>query len=228
MNLRVLHEYKKDWIAFHKPAHMTVYAEQDHKGGAVGSNLLDLVESLYEEKFYPVHRLDKGTCGVVLFARNSMAQKRLKLAFENRQTEKKYEAIVVGAFPEQSECHQSLDGQKASTLFQSLTRPRLIESHEVTWISCQPITGRFHQIRKHLKSLGHPIVGDTQYGVKSVNQIFKEKWDLSRPLLSAVAIRMDGILVYTQPDDDFMEIRRQLFPKASIIKRRDRGHGGLI
>lgn len=129
---------------------------------------------------YPVHRLDRDTSGVVLFAKNQEAHRRLSQMFEGREMEKLYWALACGS-PDWDQCRCDVPlsraegkkgrgralvdiphGKEASTEFS--VRERL---GNVTWIEARPRTGRLHQIRVHLRVLGHPILFDEAYWDKS-------------------------------------------------------------
>jgi tRNA pseudouridine32 synthase / 23S rRNA pseudouridine746 synthase len=124
-----------------------------------------------------VHRLDMATSGLLLFARGALMQKRLSRAFEQRQVQKRYVAEVVGLIEADegsmswplaadwpSRPRQKVDlqhGKPALTHFKVLARNH---RHLTTRVELWPVTGRSHQLRVHLLTLGHPIVGDSLYG----------------------------------------------------------------
>lgn len=124
-----------------------------------------------------VHRLDMDTSGLILFARSPQAQRDLSMQFEKRMTTKIYVAVVEGIielntgrieYPLRKDMTQRLPprhlvdcvrGKPAITEWHVLTREK-----KTTRLSLQPLTGRSHQLRVHLQSIGHPIVGDPIYG----------------------------------------------------------------
>ncbi|MBT2335297.1 RluA family pseudouridine synthase [Variovorax paradoxus] len=127
-----------------------------------------------------VHRLDMATSGLVLMARGAAMQRALGDAFAERRMHKRYEAIVDGALPVQDEW-SVIDAplmadwprrplQKVDPAGKpSLTRWRALSSAsnakaEATHLLLEPLTGRSHQLRVHLLSIGHPILGDALYG----------------------------------------------------------------
>lgn len=130
-----------------------------------------------------VHRLDMATSGLVLMARGAAMQRALGDAFAERRVHKRYEAIVDGAMPVQDEW-SVIDAplmadwpnrplQKVDPAGKpSLTRWRALSSSssapdgkaEATHLLLEPLTGRSHQLRVHLLSIGHPILGDALYG----------------------------------------------------------------
>jgi RluA family pseudouridine synthase len=129
---------------------------------------------------YPVHRLDRDTSGIVLFAKHHEAHRRLSMMFEGREMEKLYWALACGS-PEWDNCLcevplQRAEGKKGrgralvdfatgkAAVTELTVRERL---GNVTWVEARPRTGRLHQIRVHLRVLGHPILFDEAYWDKS-------------------------------------------------------------
>lgn len=132
------------------------------------------VQALYPDAL-TVHRLDMSTSGVLVFGRGAAAQRALSQAFEQRQVEKRYEALVLG-WPEQAEGEITLplmadwpnrplqkvcvrQGKPSITQWQ-----RLAAIPGGARLSLKPLTGRTHQLRVHLQAIGHPILGDALYG----------------------------------------------------------------
>ncbi|MBO9367570.1 MAG: RluA family pseudouridine synthase [Chloroflexi bacterium] len=125
-------------------------------------------------KVYLVHRLDKVTSGLLLFARTPEAHRSLSLQFETRKVLKRYQALLIGepAWETQTVAlplrvgvgrrHRTIvaaQGKAAETFFRVLAR-----LPGYTWVEAQPHTGRTHQIRAHAAAIGHPLLGDTLYG----------------------------------------------------------------
>ena len=137
--------------------------------------LLSLVQRRYRRRLYVVHRLDRGTSGVVVFAKTAEAHQFLSEQFELREVHKTYLALVHGIVADDQGVidkpirqfgsgRMGIDtqgGKPSVTDFSVVTR---FEHH--TLIEAHPQTGRRHQIRVHLYSLGHPIAGDPLYGAR--------------------------------------------------------------
>ena len=143
-----------------------------------------------------VHRLDKGTSGVLLVARNASMQKKLEALFKKREIKKAYIALVKGVlrkeqgvienklakkgtFHGQSIWGSSPNGSLAITHWKCLKKGK-----GVSLVELQPLTGRTHQLRVHLSEMGHPILGDLQYGrnvafPKEVNRLCLHAYRLS-------------------------------------------------
>ena len=112
----------------------------------------------------PVHRLDAPTSGLLLVAKTSSTRIHLGQQFEEKQIQKKYQAIVIGQSPEKGQINLSIEGKKANTIFE---RQQLVPSLKNEWLSLlnlYPKTGRTHQLRIHLSKSGYPILGDKLYG----------------------------------------------------------------
>ncbi|MDR1587825.1 MAG: RluA family pseudouridine synthase [Treponema sp.] len=131
-------------------------------------------------KLYTVHRIDKETSGLVVFAKNAETHKQLSAAFESRRVEKTYTAIIHGrpAWPGgRTECALPLfpDGNKKHLTIIDKYRGKpsqtnfslLLSAGNYSIVEARPLTGRTHQIRVHLAALGHPVVCDLLYGKKT-------------------------------------------------------------
>lgn len=133
-------------------------------------------EPRYFPKMLLVHRLDKDTSGVLLLAKHKAAFEALSAQFKARTVCKKYLAVVAGRVAQEGGCidmplrkkghiqGQTLYGRHSCGK-RAVTHWVRLEQHEDrALLSCQPITGRTHQLRVHLKEIGHPILGDALYG----------------------------------------------------------------
>jgi tRNA pseudouridine32 synthase/23S rRNA pseudouridine746 synthase len=167
--LRVLYE-TDDLIAVDKPAGVVSVATAGRGG------LPELVKPHYAGRLFPVHRLDRGASGIMLFAKTAEAHRALNGLFERREVRKTYLAAVDGVpasnrgtinapLREFGSGRMGVDAQRgkpASTEWKVAERLDGAALLRVT-----PATGRRHQIRVHLYSIGHPILGDLRYGDKA-------------------------------------------------------------
>ncbi len=118
---------------------------------------------------YLVHRLDRATSGLMVIAHSKQATRALAQAFEQRKTDKHYQAIVEGLLPKDKiDCDLSIDDKPALSHFQRLDYD---EQQHLSLVDIHIETGRKHQIRKHLSELGFPIAGDRLYGRAGTDDI---------------------------------------------------------
>jgi len=165
--------YRDQWmIAIDKPTGVLVYPGDDPNTEAPIA--MKLVRDQINAKVWSVHRLDCPTSGVLLYSLSQPFLQHIRTLFERGGIEKTYYALVVGKTPEYWVCNQSLQKSKDEPQRSAETRITRkwvseVNGRVVSLLSIQPITGRYHQIRKHLTMSGHPIVGDYRYGDESVN-----------------------------------------------------------
>ncbi len=184
---------------------------------------LQTVRDQIGKTVYPVHRLDRKTSGILVFALNSRVAAKLKTIFENPDTQKTYIAIVRGYFPDAIEVDYALTNdrgktQDAITHFKTICRSELpipfgkFETSRYSLIEAYPKTGRMHQIRKHLNHLRHPIIGDRPHGCNKQNRLFKERWNMTTMLLHAKELQLihpvtnDKLVLKAGPFEAFMKM----------------------
>lgn len=123
-----------------------------------------LVEKSLNRPVFLVHRLDRATSGLMMFAHNKKMARQLSELFADRVIKKTYLAIVSGKHPKRNSVHQLIDGKTAISHFSLID-----EKNQQSLLSVEIETGRKHQIRKHLSSAGYPILGDRLYGDAGLN-----------------------------------------------------------
>jgi tRNA pseudouridine65 synthase len=191
-------------VALHKPAGWLV-----HRTGLDAGETRFVLQTLRDQigqPVYPVHRLDKGTCGVLLMALHPEAARRLTRAFEQREVHKRYLALVRGWAPPLAEVDHALrpddappdaPAQPAQTTLRCLARLEWPEAFDplhpgtrLSLVQAEPHTGRRHQIRRHLKHLAHPIVGDATHGKGPLNRWWAQRLGLARLWLHAQSLSL--------------------------------------
>jgi RluA family pseudouridine synthase len=201
--VRVLYR-DENLIAVDKPAGVLTVPGR----GVEGAPLIDEVRAEVPEAM-PVHRLDRDTSGVVVFALGKESHKALNAAFEARKVEKTYLALVKGDFAEAQKVDLPLaEGRKGSMRVAKRNEKGAqsavtqIEPRErygkYTLCTCTPKTGRTHQIRVHLAAVGHPLAIDPRYGEElplRVGELWSGAPDpdtvvISRTPLHAFALRI--------------------------------------
>jgi 23S rRNA pseudouridine1911/1915/1917 synthase len=190
-----------DLIVLNKPSGLLSIPDREGKDISLKKLLIEKYGNIFT-----VHRLDRGTSGLIVFAKNEETHKHLSQQFEERQTEKIYLGLVIGSL---SEKKGSIDAPIAEhpakkglmNVYQkgkeSLTDYEVLEDFKIfSWLQFQIHTGRTHQIRVHAKHIGHPIVSDDLYGdgkpilLSSLKHKFKlSKNELEeRPILNRLAL----------------------------------------
>jgi tRNA pseudouridine32 synthase/23S rRNA pseudouridine746 synthase len=166
-----------------------------------------------DARIFTVHRLDRGTSGIVLFAKDAQTHRHLSLLFESRQVDKLYLAVVLGHVePRSGKVDAPLRafgsgrvgvdqrGKPASTRYEVRERLPRADLLEV-----RPQTGRRHQVRVHLYSIGHPVMGDDRYGherpVGGARRLMLHALELSFPDADGRQLTLRAV-----PPDDFGSI----------------------
>jgi tRNA pseudouridine65 synthase len=159
---------------------------------------------------YPLHRLDKPTSGVLVFALDKSAATQMSEQIRGHDVSKRYLCVVRGHCPDVGRIDHALredpdkyargqhreEPQEAVSLYRCLAQTEIdaaIETYprsRYSLVEVQPITGRRHQIRRHMKHLSHPIIGDAKHGRGRHNRYFAKELDCPRLLLHAAAINL--------------------------------------
>ncbi len=181
-------------VAINKPHGLLVHRTK--LANDVNEFALQILRDQLEKRVYPVHRIDRKTGGVLLFSLNDDIHKTMQRRFADKLIAKKYIAIVRGYTEDQEIIEYPLrkeNGklQEAITKFSTLDRTELdipLGIHmtsRYSLLEINPLTGRYHQIRKHLDHIHHPIIGDRPHGCNKQNKLFKEKFSLMTMMLHA-------------------------------------------
>ena len=110
-----------------------------------------------------VHRIDLPTCGLIMLAKTKTALIKMGKAFQQNEVHKTYHALTHGKAPDQGKINSNIEGKKALTHFETIQHIPSRVFQQLSYLKLKPITGRTHQLRIHLKSIGHPITGDKMY-----------------------------------------------------------------
>lgn len=193
----------RDLIAIHKPAGLLV-----HRSGLDAGETrfaLQLLREQIGQHLWPVHRLDKGTSGLLLFALHADAARTLAQAFETGQVRKEYRAMVRGWPAGAGTLDYALSrlkderpgpSQPARTHWQTLAHYTLavpqppFAQTRCALLALQPETGRRHQLRRHCKHLAHPIIGDATHGKGPLNRALATHLGTQRLWLHAFALQL--------------------------------------
>ncbi len=157
-----------------------------------GDYVLTRVRDAVGQRVHLVHRLDRATSGAILLVRGSELVEPLQRAFQEGRVDKRYLALARGAMPEHTVVDYAIprgeddkrDRVDARTEFRLLA----MYAGRYSWVEAHPTTGRLHQIRRHLRHIFRPIIGDTTYGDGKENRLFRERFQLRRLALHASSL----------------------------------------
>jgi len=202
--LEILYQ-DENLIAINKPSGLLVHKSLIDKHET--NFAVQTLRNQINQYVYPLHRLDKPTSGILLFALNKEIAKNMSNIIQKRETYKEYIAIVRGVTNEKDEINYALkeildkmtdskanqdkEAKKAITEYQRLNTVELpfkvgkYETSRYSLVKLSPKTGRKHQLRRHMKHIFHPIVGDTTHGDLRHTKFFRNQFNCNRLLLHA-------------------------------------------
>ncbi len=203
MSLQILYR-DEHLVAINKPAGLLVHRSWLDKGETQFA--MQMTRDLIGQHVYTVHRLDRPTSGILLFALDPETARHLTDAFASHRIQKEYLALVRGwaplqqflDYPLKEELDRIADkfadpdkpAQPAKTHIRCIARIELPfavspkhPSSRYSLVKLLPLTGRKHQLRRHLAHLRHPIVGDTSHGDGRHNRFFREQFECARLML---------------------------------------------
>ncbi len=158
---------------------------------------LQLLRDQIGQKVYPIHRLDRKTSGVLVFAKSSDMQREMQRLFQQKLVRKTYIAIVRGIISPSGLIDYPIKENEHSKSKEAQTYYTCLEKYEIPWssgryatsryslVELQPLTGRYHQLRKHMAHIGHPIIGDRPHGCNKQNRFWKAQFNMITMLLHA-------------------------------------------
>ena len=228
--------YKNEhFVAVNKPSGLLVHRSPVDTKEKIFA--LQMVRDQIGQHVFPVHRLDRPTSGILLFALNSEAARQTAQLFQTGQVRKKYIAVVRGYIPEQGIINHPVkkikdryirrQSKQKNKIYQAVTNfkrlakielPVSVDKYPTSRYSLaelSPKTGRRHQLRQHMKHLSHPIIGDTRYGKDVHNKFFVTRFNCKGLLLAAIKMHFlhpetgADIMITATPDRNFSLILNQ-------------------
>jgi 23S rRNA pseudouridine1911/1915/1917 synthase len=211
-----------DWVAINKPAGLLSIPDRTQSEPSLKDKLLEKYGSIYT-----VHRLDKGTSGIIVFAKNEAAHQHLSQQLEARTTQKIYQGLVMGKWPDATGLIDEPIGEhfshKGEMMISAKGKPsqtayEVLESFRgYSWMQFQILTGRTHQIRVHCKHKGHPIVCDELYGdgkpvlLSAIKRRFKlsKNEEEERPILQRLGLHAFQ-LCFTAMNGEWLQLEAPL------------------
>lgn len=188
------------FIAVNKPSGFHVHPHEDPQHRVSRDKVcLYLARKMMKQHVYPVHRLDAGTSGVLLFALSSEAASKICKMFAERSPKKTYHALVRGYVKEADEITIPLELDSTGDLVEAKTTYKRLGTIEFpvqvstrfptsrySWVEVTPHTGRYHQIRRHFNRISHPLIGDAVHGDSRHNRFFRTEKDIPGLCLKAL------------------------------------------
>lgn len=200
-----------DLIAVNKPSGLLVHPSWIAPRGT--PNLASMLKQYLQSSPYTIHRLDRPTSGVILFGKNKEIAQLMNVLFAERKVHKTYLCMCRGYVPEQGVIDYALkekldkiadkhaDQDKPAQ--EAVSRYKLLATAEVdmavgryersrySLVEVKPETGRKHQIRRHMKHIFHPIMGDSKHGDGKHNKALRERFDMQRLMLMATELSFE-------------------------------------
>ncbi len=230
--LRILFQ-DDHFVAVHKPPGLLVHRTRISQDQEF---LLQRLRKQLKQKLYPVHRLDRATAGVIVFALSSEAARLFSTLIQERQIRKIYLAIVRGYTPESGTIEHPLkkDGvgvlQEAVSHYRRLTTAELnipvsrYPSARYSLVEVRPETGRMHQIRRHFNHLRHPILGDRKHGPRHHNRMWREQFQSEMLMLLAWKLEfkhpysLAEVVLQTSPEPEMERMMTILNWEQKLLK----------
>ena len=232
-------------VAINKPPGLLVH--RSHLDRLETRFAVQILRNQLGQRVFPLHRLDKPTSGVLLFALDSETARKLGADFSSNLIDKSYLAVVRGWPEEQGDIDYSLvDGPEwgsktvqnesaaarpAQTRFRTLSRTEVpiavgrYPQSRYALVEIWPKTGRRHQVRRHFKHIFHPLIGDSRYGEGRHNRLFRDHFDCRRLLLHAQSLRakhpqtgVDLLLEAPLPKDFWLTLKLSGLLNQSILE----------
>ena len=225
--------YKDEYlVAINKPSGLLVHKSMIDRHEIYFA--MKILRDQIQQWVYPIHRLDKPTSGVLLFALDSQTAKIISEQFKAHTISKTYIAVVRGYAPDEGLVEHALTekldkiadkdtskvkkAQEAVTAFTKLNEVELdfavgrYNKTRYSLVELKPKTGRKHQLRRHMKHINHHLLGDTKYGRGEHNKLIRSEFDCHRMLLHAISLEVthpytkEKLIIKAPLDETFKSI----------------------
>ncbi|CAN5493546.1 tRNA pseudouridine(65) synthase TruC [soil metagenome] len=220
-----------DLVAINKPHGLLVHRSMIASDASEFA--VQLLRDQLGQRVYPVHRLDRKTGGVLLFALTESMNSIMQQQFMGGTVDKKYIAIVRGYTPDEQTIDYPLRNDETGVSQDAVTHIKTLRRTEIplpfgkhatsrySLVELTPTTGRMHQLRKHMAHILHPIIGDRPHGCNKQNKLFKEHFEMNTMLLHAQQIEFthpitSELITITAPfQAEFGRMLGELFGESS-------------
>ncbi len=204
MNIEII--YQDEYcILVNKPNNVLVHHAHHSRNKSDEDSLLQLLKSQLGHKYYPIHRLDRKTSGIILLATKTEFVSKFQELFTQDQIQKTYYGVVRGHAPESRIIDSPVKGRDADVYKEAETHLRLLEkitleipvkpydTSRYSLVELQPKTGRMHQLRIHMSKISHPLINDAKYGDKNHDLMYEAEFGWENLFLHA------GSLAFKHP-----------------------------
>ncbi len=187
-------------IAVNKPNNVLVHHSAMARNQSDEKSLVQLLFNEYQLPFYPIHRLDRKTSGIILCAKHKEHVTAFQELFITNQIQKRYWGLVRGYIAKSGKIDTPVKGRDANTHKDALTYFKCLKTAELnipvhpyenarySLVELTPKTGRLHQLRIHLNKISHPLIGDPKYGDRFHNRMFISEFKCEDLFLDAKEI----------------------------------------
>ncbi len=184
-------------ILVNKPNNVLVHHSFHSRNKIDEKSLLQLLENQLGRKFYPVHRLDRKTSGIILLATKKEYVSKFQILFTTNEIKKTYYGVVRGFTQDQMVINSPVKGKDALVYKEAETHLQLLENITVdipvkpydrsryALVQLKPKTGRMHQLRIHMNKIAHPLINDAKYGDKNHNIMYEDQFGWKNLFLHA-------------------------------------------
>ncbi|NPD45690.1 pseudouridylate synthase [Lentimicrobium sp. L6] len=226
--------YQDDYlVAINKPNGLLVHRTKIANDATEFA--LQILRNQLGRKVFPAHRIDRKTSGILLFSLDENTDSLMQQQFSEGKVDKRYLAIVRGFTPDEELIDYPLKKENGK-LQEAITKYKTVDRSELeipfsrhptsrySLLNVEPLSGRMHQIRKHLAHIHHPIIGDRPHGCNKQNKLFKEKWNMMSMMLHARSITFFHPItnkktnIIAQPSEEFLRTTQFLGLKNDTFR----------
>ncbi|WP_233897984.1 pseudouridine synthase [Tenacibaculum piscium] len=226
MSLTILYE-DAYILCVSKPNNIVVHHAYHSRNVSDEDSLLQILFNQFGQKFYPIHRLDRKTSGIILLAKETKYVSKFQELFTNNEIQKTYYGIVRGHAPASKTIDSPVKGRDSDVYKEAETHLKTVaniildipvkpyETSRYSLVKMKPTTGRLHQLRIHLNKISHPLIGDPKYGDKNHNIMFIDNFDCENLFLHAYSLE------FSHPFSSEKLLIKANFPKdwTTVFKR---------
>lgn len=209
MHLELIYE-DEYCLCVSKPNDMVVHHAYHSRNVIDEQSLLQVLFKQFNHKFYPIHRLDRRTSGVILLAKETKYVSKFQELFTKNSIQKTYYGVVRGHVLDDKKIDSPVKGRDANVYKDAITFLNIVDKVTVnipvkpydtsrySLVKLTPETGRLHQLRIHMNKISHPLIGDGKYGDKNHNAMYKKEFGWSNLFLHAHSLAFEHPFLKTE------------------------------